>query len=96
MCLFFSLIPTTMFVVIGYFVLFSSTKAEGNVKKYGKYLAIWVFFVASCFLICGIYMTISGLCPMEKMMHQMEMPATGKLHSMEIILQRCNIEDCVI
>ena len=71
MCLFFSFIPTTIFVIIGYFVLFSSTKAEGNVKKFAKVLAIWTFIVASFFLICGTYMTISGLCPMEKIMHQM-------------------------
>ena len=71
MCFFCSLIPATIFAVIGYFVLFSSTKAEGTVQKFGKILAIWIFVIALCFPICGAYVTISGQCPMEKIMHQM-------------------------
>ena len=71
---FFSLIPATIFVVIGYFVLFSSTKAEGAVQKFGKILAIWIFFIALFFPICGAYVTISGQCPMGKIMHHTEMP----------------------
>ncbi len=64
MCLIFSFIPATIFLVIGYFVLFSSSKAEGNIQKFGQILAIWVFIVALFFIICGIYATVSGLCPM--------------------------------
>ena len=71
MCFFCSLIPATIFAVIGYFLLFSSTKAEGTVQKFGKILAIWIFVIALCFPICGAYVTISGQCPMEKIMHQM-------------------------
>ncbi len=75
MCLLFSFVPATIFVVIGYFVLFSSKKTEGTISKFGFILAIWIFIVAAFFPICGAYMTISGQCPMEKMMHKMEMPA---------------------
>lgn len=64
MCLIFSFIPATIFLVIGYFVLFSSSKAEGNIQKFGQILAIWVFIVALFFIICGAYATVSGLCPM--------------------------------
>ena len=67
MCFIFSFIPATIFLVIGYFVLFSSSKAEGNIKKFGQTLAIWVFIVALFFPICGAYVTFSGLCPMQKM-----------------------------
>ncbi len=74
MCFFFSLLPATIFTVIGYFVLFSSTKIEGTVRKFGQILAIWIFFVALFFPICGAYVTVSGLCPMDKMMQKMEMP----------------------
>ncbi len=63
-CFFFSFIPATVFLVIGYFVLFSSSRAEGTIQKFGKILAIWVFVVASFFPIGGAYVTISGLCPM--------------------------------
>jgi hypothetical protein len=75
MCFFFSLIPATIFVVIGYFVLFSSKKAEAPINKFGFILAIWLFIVASFFPICGAYVTLSDQCPMSKMMQQMNMPA---------------------
>lgn len=71
MCFFFSLIPATIFTVIGYFVLFSSTKAEGNVKKFGFILAIWIFIVALFPIIMGAYVTLSGLCPIDEMFQSM-------------------------
>ncbi len=66
MCFICSLIPATIFVVIGYFVLFSSSNAEGTIQTFGQILGIWVFIVALLFLICGAYMTLSGKCPMDK------------------------------
>ena len=74
MCFFFSLIPATFFVLLGYFVLVSSRKAEGNIGKFGLILAIWLFIVALFFPICGAYMTLSGQCPMNDMMQQMQIP----------------------
>lgn len=71
MCFILSLIPATIFVVIGYFVLFASTKAEGTTRKFGRVLAIWVFIVASFFPIAGMYVTLSGICPIERLMLQM-------------------------
>jgi hypothetical protein len=71
MCFFFSLIPATIFTVIGYFVLFSSTKAEGNVKKFGRILAIWIFIVALFPIIMGTYLTLSGLCPIVEILKSM-------------------------
>ena len=65
MCFFFSFLPATFWVVIGYCVLFSSTRVEGKIKKFGQILALWMFFVALCFIICGAYSTIAGLCPMD-------------------------------
>lgn len=72
MCFFFSLIPATIIVVLGFFVLFSATKAEGPVQMFGYILAVWVFIIASFFPVMGAYVTLSGLCPsMEKMMKSM-------------------------
>ena len=71
MCFFFSLVPATMFTVIGYFVLFSSTKAEGSVKKFGRVLAIWIFIIATFPLMMGTYVTLSGLCPIDEMLRLM-------------------------
>ena len=70
-CFIFSLIPATIFAVIGYFVLFASTKAEGAVQKFGQILAIWVLVVALFFPIMGLYVTLSGLCPIEELMQTM-------------------------
>jgi hypothetical protein len=72
MCFFFSLIPATFWVVVGFFVLYTSTKAEGTLRKFSKVLAIWIFIIASFFPICGAYMTLSGNCPMEELIEEMD------------------------
>ena len=72
MCFFASLMPATMLAVVGYFVLFASTRAEGPVYMIGRVLAIWIFFLALMFPIMGAYVAIAGLCPMEAMLAQME------------------------
>ena len=73
MCFFFSLIPATIWVVLGYFILFSSRKTQGAVQKFGYFLAIWVFIIAAFFPVMGAYVTLGGLCPsietMIKSMH---------------------------
>lgn len=71
MCFFFSLIPATVWLIIGFFVLFASTKTEGTLRKFGKVLAIWSFVIATLFPLGGAYVTLAGLCPVESMMEQM-------------------------
>lgn len=68
MCFIFSFIPATWAVVVGYFVLFASTKTEGGIRKFGKVLAIWIFVIASFFPMMGAFVTITDQCPMEEMM----------------------------
>jgi hypothetical protein len=68
MCFLFSFIPATVWVVIGYFVLFASTKAEGGIRTFGKVLAIWTFIIAALLPVMGLYVTIAGLCPIDAMM----------------------------
>jgi ABC-type transporter lipoprotein component MlaA len=75
MCFLCSLIPATVFGVLGYFVLFASAGVAGTMQTFGQVLAIWVFIVALCFPICGAYVTLSGMCPMEKMMQQWKTPS---------------------
>ncbi len=71
MCFFFSFIPATLWLVIGYFVVFSSTKAEGRVQTFGQILAIWIFIIAALLPLVALYVTLAGLCPMEAMMETM-------------------------
>ena len=68
MCFFFSFMPATIWVILGYFLLFSATKVEGRVKTFGQVLAIWTFIIACCILLAGTYATISGICPIDMMM----------------------------
>ena len=63
MCFFFSLIPTTMIAVIGFFVLFAASRTEGTVQTVGKVLGIWLFVLALLPLGAGTYATLSGMCP---------------------------------
>jgi hypothetical protein len=63
MCFFFSFLPATIWVVLGYFLLFSSTRAEGGVRLFGRILAIWAFIIAAFFPLMGAYVTFAGLCP---------------------------------
>ena len=71
MCFFFSVLPATLWVVLGYFVLFSSTKTDGSVRTFGRILAIWVFVVAAFFPLMGAYVTLADLCPVETAIREM-------------------------
>ena len=46
MCLIFSFVPATFWAIVGYFVLFSSSRTDGRVKILGQALAVWVFVIA--------------------------------------------------
>jgi hypothetical protein len=63
--------PATFWLGVGYFVLFSSTKAEGGISAFGKVLAIWIFIIAAFMPIVGAYVTFSDLCPIEGMIDKM-------------------------
>ena len=71
MYFFFSLIPATLAVVLGYFILFSSGKTQGGVKTFGRILAIWVLFLAAALPLAGAYATYAGIPPMGELMREM-------------------------
>ncbi len=68
MCFLISFGPATFWAVIGYFVLFSSTKAEGAVKTFGQVLATWVFVIVGFILIGGAYITLADMCPIPELL----------------------------
>jgi hypothetical protein len=72
MCFFFSLIPATGCVVVGYFVLFSATMTEGPVRIFGYILSVWLFIIAASIPVMGAYVTFAGLCPPQAMMQSMQ------------------------
>lgn len=71
MYFFFSLIPATLAVVLGYLILFSSTKTQGAVKALGRTLAIWVFVLAALLPVAGGYATYVDLPSVGSMMQSM-------------------------
>jgi len=79
MWFFASLLPATIWVVLGYFILFSSTKSEGAVQKFGQILAVWVFIIASLLPVVGAYATLSGFSLEETVMR----PIHERMHPSE-------------
>lgn len=68
-----SLIPTTALVVVGYFLVYTSTRAEGGLKRFGQYLGIWVFFLAGIVILGGVIASTAGVqTPMSGMKQHME------------------------
>lgn len=67
MLFFFSLLPATLAVVLGYFVLFSSAKTEGRVRTFGQILAAWIFVLAALLPLAGAYATYAGFSPGDSM-----------------------------
>ena len=65
MCFIFSFVPATFWAIVGYFVLFSSRKAEGRIKTLGQVLAVWTFVLAVMIPIIGAYVTSAGICPID-------------------------------
>ena len=72
MCFFISLFPATFWLVIGYIVLFLSTKSEGRVQKFGRVLAIWTFMIAAFIPVMGLVVTFIGLCSITEIMEKMQ------------------------
>lgn len=69
MCFFFSLVPATFWLVIGYLVLYLSTRFEGATKTFGRGLATWAFIISGLIVLTGAYVTMSGSCPMDAWMN---------------------------
>ena len=75
MCFFFSFFPATIWLVIGYFIMFSSTKADGRMRTFGRLLAIWVFVIAAFIPLMAAYVTLNDLCPLTALFESMHSTA---------------------
>lgn len=58
-----SLLPTTLFAVLGYVVLYCALRLEGSISAFGKGLAIWLFILALLTPLSGAYFTMMGFSP---------------------------------
>jgi hypothetical protein len=71
MCFFFSFLPATGWLLVGFFTLFAASKAEGGLQRFGRALGAWALLVALMFPVMGAYVTLAGSCPMQAMMERM-------------------------
>lgn len=67
----FSLIPATVTVVLGYFILYSSTRTLGAVKIFGQILAAWILVLGAVLPAAGAYATLAGLPSIGTMIRSM-------------------------
>lgn len=74
MCFFFSFIPATFWLVLGYFILFSSRKSDGGLRKFGQALAVWVFIIAAFIPLMAAWITFNDLCPLTALLGKMQSP----------------------
>ena len=71
MCFAVSFLPATFWAVIGFFVLLGASKSDGRLKIFGQILGIWACTLAVLIPLGGLYVSVSGLCPMGAMLEQM-------------------------
>jgi len=50
-----ALLPATMLTVAGYLVLVFSTRAEGSLRTFGRYLGFWAFTLAGLVILGAIF-----------------------------------------
>ena len=72
MFFFFSLLPATIFAVLGYIVLYCALRSTGGVSTFGKGLAVWAFALAILFPLTGAYFSIAGISPFEEHFQEMQ------------------------
>jgi hypothetical protein len=82
-----SLIPATIFLVIGYFVLFSSTRAQGRVKRFGSILAVWMFVLSGATVAGGLVAPQIGLNGPFAHMQRMEQMQQQQLEQLQQLRQ---------
>ena len=71
MCFVVSFFPATFWAVVGFFVLLGASKAEGRLRTFGSVLGIWVVVLAVLIPLGGLFVTVSGFCPIEPIMEKM-------------------------
>ena len=78
MYFFVSLIPATIWAVLGYFLLFTSARAQGPMQVLGRVLSIWVLVIAALFPAAGAYAMFADLSPISAMMQSMHCGASAQ------------------
>ena len=59
MILLLALLPATMLTVAGYVVLYISSKSEGTLRCFGRYLGFWAFTLAGLVILGSLFAVAS-------------------------------------
>ena len=54
-----ALLPATMLVIAGYFVLFLANRSEGQQRTFGRYLSFWAFTLAGLVILGALFAAAS-------------------------------------
>jgi hypothetical protein len=60
MIYFLALIPATALTIAGYVALILSTRAEGSLRTFGKYLGFWAFTLAGLLILGALLAAARG------------------------------------
>ena len=71
-----ALIPATALTIAGYFALFLSTRMEGGLRTFGKYLGVWAFTLAALVVLGALFAAAHGGRHRMMRMHAMH----GQMH----------------
>lgn len=55
-----ALIPATVLTIAGYLVLILSTRAEGSLRTFGRYLGLWAFTLAGLVIVGALFAAAHG------------------------------------
>lgn len=73
-----SLLPATLPLVLGYFVLVAAARTQGATASFGRILAVWLFALAALFPLAGAYVSFAGLSPLDAAMQRMDSMHSGR------------------
>jgi hypothetical protein len=80
MIYFLALLPATVLTIAGYFVLYLSSRSEGGLRTFGRYLGFWAFTLAALLILGAVFAAAHARhdhCPMFCPMHGMHEPMQG-------------------
>jgi hypothetical protein len=60
MVYFLALLPATALTIAGYFVLYLSTRSEGSLRTFGRYLGYWAFTLAGLLILGALFAAAHG------------------------------------
>ncbi len=75
-----ALLPATVLTIAGYFVLYLSSRSEGGLRTFGRYLGFWAFTLAGLVILGALFAAAHGHhghCPLYCPMHGMHESMPG-------------------